>query len=176
MRRIDRSIGSEKSYVLDSSAFIQGFTEFGDVRCVTSRLVLDELLGGGLLRSRVKNMVEQEAIRVRRPTLESLRAAREAAQKTGDMKKLSKVDLEVIALALDERRNGFQPVVVSDDYSMQNVASELRLSSTGAAFPGIRRQLSWIWYCPGCFRTYEKVEGDVCLACGTRLRRKPRRG
>lgn len=176
MRREDRSIGSEKSYVLDSSAFIQGFTEFAGARCVTSQTVLDEVLGRGVLHARVRNMVEQQVIKVLRPDGASLRKSMEAARVTGDLKKLSGADLEVIALALDERRKGFRPVVVSDDYSMQNVATKLRLSSTGAALPGIRRQLSWIWYCPGCFRTYENVEGDVCLACGTRLKRKPRPG
>ena len=176
LRREDRSIGSDKSYVLDSSAFIQGFTEFAGARCVTSQTVLDEVLGRGVLQSRLRNMVEQQVIKLLRPAGASLRKAMEAARETGDMKKLSGADLDVIALALDERRKGFQPVIVSDDYSMQNVATKLRLSSTGAALPGIRRQLSWIWYCPGCFRTYENVESDVCLACGTRLKRKPRPG
>jgi len=173
---VSRSIGSEKSYVLDSSVLIQGFSEFGDARCVTSQLVIDEVLGGEVLRSVVRNMVERRAIRVRRPTPRSLGEAKEAARETGDIKKLSEADLDVIALALDEQKEGFQPVIVSDDYSVQNVASKLRLSSTGAALPGIKRQLSWMWYCPACFRTYERVEGDVCLACGTHLKRKPRPG
>lgn len=176
LRREDRSIGSEKSYVIDSSAFIQGFTEFAGARCVTSQAVLDEVLGRGVLQSRVRNMVEQQVIKVLRPARASLRKAMEAARETGDMKKLSGADIDVIALALDERMKGFQPVITSDDYSIQNVANKLSLSSTGAAFPGIRRQLSWIWYCPACFRTYEEVESDVCLACGTRLKRKPHPG
>lgn len=167
-------MGSRKSYVLDSSVFIQGFTEFGGARCVTSRLVVDEVLSGEVLKSMVRSMVEREAIRVSRPTLTSLNQAKEAAQETGDMKKLSEADLDVIALALDERKRGFEPLIVTDDYSVQNVASRLRLPTTGAALPGIRKQLFWTWYCPACFKTYERVEGDVCAACGTRLKRKPR--
>ncbi|HEX69286.1 MAG TPA: hypothetical protein ENG10_03210, partial [Candidatus Bathyarchaeota archaeon] len=47
------------------------------------------------------------------------------SKRTGDFKYLSQADIEVLALALQLKNSGENPTVVTDDYSMQNVANKL---------------------------------------------------
>ena len=71
---------------------------------------------------------------------ESLAKVEEAARKSGDLGRLSPVDMTVLALALDV--NG---TIWSDDYSIQNVARIMGIWSNGttsasAAGSGTRRR------------------------------------
>jgi UPF0271 protein len=88
---------------------------------------------------------------------------------------LSPTDRRLLALALQLREEGLDPVLVSDDYSVQNTASKLGLGFRSRGAKGITKRLVWLTYCPGCRRTFDKEqEGNVCPVCGTELKRKPR--
>ncbi len=88
--------------------------------------------------------------------------------------KLSTADRRLLALALQLREEGLDPVIVSDDYSVQNTASKLGLGYRSRGARGITKRLTWMTYCPGCRRTFdEEQEGNVCPVCGTGLKRKP---
>jgi UPF0271 protein len=93
----------------------------------------------------------------------------------GDKVVLSKADTNVLALALDLRKEGITPIIVSDDYAVQNVAEGIGIAYQPLATLGIREKFNWTIYCPACFRRYTKADIDVCPVCGTRLKRKPAR-
>lgn len=79
------------------------------------------------------------------------------------------------ALALDLQREGKAPVIVSDDYALQNVAEGVGIAYQPLATLGIRQKFSWTYYCPACFRRYPRGDIQVCQVCGTKLKRKPLR-
>lgn len=112
-------------------------------------------------------------LRIQTPTPESLKEISEKAKTLGDRVVLSKADTGVLALALDLLKQGKTPVIVSDDYAVQNVAEGMSLSYQPLATLGIREKFNWTYYCPACFRRYGDAEVQVCSVCGTKLKRKP---
>jgi len=83
---------------------------------------------------------------------------------------LSETDIRVIALALDLRREGFEPVILTDDYGLQNLSKVLGIEYSPIATRGIRLVFQWKKVCPGCHREYHAGR-RVCPVCGTKLRR-----
>ena len=67
---------------------------------------------------------------------------------------LSETDTSVLALALDLLEEGKNPIVVSDDYAVQNVAEGINIAYQSLATLGIRQKFEWTYYCPACFRRY----------------------
>jgi UPF0271 protein len=110
---------------------------------------------------------------IRSPTVASLEEVAEKAKALGDRVVLSKADASVLALALDLRVEGKAPVIVSDDYAVQNVAEGISIAYQPLATLGIREKFSWSYYCPACYKRYEQTDMQVCPVCGTRLKRKP---
>jgi UPF0271 protein len=84
--------------------------------------------------------------------------------------------MQILALALELKAAGYNPQVVTDDYSIQNVATQMGIEFASLATFGIRRLLEWIRYCPACHREYPaNYSSTKCTACGTDLKRKPRK-
>lgn len=112
-------------------------------------------------------------LRIQSPTSSALEEVSEKAKLLGDNVVLSKADTGVLALALDLRSEGKSPVIVSDDYAVQNVAEGMGIAYQPLATLGIREKFNWTYYCPACFRRYPNGNIQVCEVCGTRLKRKP---
>jgi UPF0271 protein len=112
-------------------------------------------------------------LRIETPSETALNEVADRARILGDKVVLSKADMSVIALALDLRGRGKSPIIVSDDYAVQNVADALNLVYQSLATFGIRQRFNWVYYCPACFRRYATGDHEVCQICGTKLKRKP---
>lgn len=156
---------------MDASAVIAGFVPgLSDVEQVTVQEVLEEARS---LSSKLEleTAVRAGRVRVSEPSEESLAEVKEKAGETGD--KVSRTDIMLLALALDLRRVGKNPELVTDDYAIQNLAKLLDVPYRRVAMPGITRVLKWRMVCPACGRTYP-VTASRCDACGSRLVRKPR--
>ena len=96
------------------------------------------------------------------------------SKKTGDFKYLSQADIEVLALALQLKAAHKKPTIVTDDYSIQNVASKLKIEFSPLATFGIKYRFKWILYCPACRKKYPSdYKPKKCEICGTLLKRKP---
>lgn len=120
--------------------------------------------------------VENRKLRVRTPKISFLRKAREASEKVGDVRYLSEADMQVLALALELKSLGLDPIIVTDDYSIQNVANQIGVNFTSLMTYGIRFRFDWILYCPACHRKYlSNYKFKSCKVCGTELKRKPLR-
>ena len=101
---------------------------------------------------------------------------REASKKVGDILSLSEADKQVLALALELKSAGYTPLIVTDDYSIQNVANQIDVEFAPLMTFGIRFRLHWILYCPACHKKYPSdYRLKVCEVCGTVLKRKPLR-
>ncbi len=161
--------------VLDTSAFIAGFDPLSigdDVYSVGAVEV--ELASGSLPWVRFKTAVENGKLKLRAPKAEFLERVKESSRDVGDMLFLSDVDSQVLALALELKSGGNEPFIVTDDYSIQNVANQLGLEFAPLMTFGIRFRLHWIRYCPACRRKYPPdYKHRKCEICGTELKRKP---
>jgi UPF0271 protein len=125
---------------------------------------------------RFETAIESGKLKVEAPTREFSNAAKTSASKVGDSHKLSETDLQLLALALELKAEGFAPQIVTDDYSIQNVATQMGIGFLALATFGIKRLLEWIRYCPACHREYlNNYKTNECQICGTELKRKPRR-
>ena len=163
--------------VLDTSAFIAGFDPLSIVDDVYSVGAVEvELASGSLPWVRFKTAVENGKLKLKAPRAEFLDRVKESSRDVGDMFFLSDVDLQVLALALELKSAGNEPFIVTDDYSIQNVANQLGLEFAPLMTFGIRFRLHWIRYCPACRRKYPPdYKHKKCEVCGTELKRKPLR-
>ena len=93
---------------------------------------------------RFKAATENAKILVKRPAEESLKRVEECAIQVGDSFFLSETDKHVLALALELKTTDCDPQIVTDDYSIQNVAKRLGIEFTSLATFGIRRIVEWI--------------------------------
>ena len=138
--------------------------------------VKKELIAGAMPWMRFNAAVENGKLTVRSPKNSVFQDVREASRKVGDMRYLSEADLQVLALALELKGRGLSPVIVTDDYSIQNVANKIDVEFTSLMTFGIKFRFKWILYCPACYRKYPPdYKFKVCEVCGTELKRKPKK-
>lgn len=152
--------------VLDTSAILSGMDFEGELYAPTA--VLREARNMGL-DPRTESLIETRT-RVLEPRGEDMKRVLKASKETGDEVRLSETDKEVLALALQ-----LDALLITDDYSIQNVASRLGLRYRPALTPGIREERGWSFRCKGCGR-YWPQEVDSCPVCGSQVRRYRRRG
>lgn len=108
------------------------------------------------------------------PSAHFLDQVRDASKTVGNMFSLSEVDLQVLALALELKSMGYAPLIITDDYSVQNVANQVGVDFASLITYGIRFRLEWVLYCPACHRKYPSdYKFKSCEVCGTKLKRKP---
>jgi UPF0271 protein len=105
-----------------------------------------------------------EVISVTEPSRESLNKVDKAAIETGDDARISPVDRDVLALAMD-----MGATLVTDDYSLQNLASHVGIAFAPVGKGGITRKLRWKYKCTGCGRIWSENHPD-CPVCGSHLR------
>ncbi|TRO51623.1 ribonuclease VapC [Candidatus Bathyarchaeota archaeon] len=163
--------------VLDTSAFLVGFDPFSvSEDQVTVPKVEDEIKTSSMSWVRFKAAVEIGKVKINAPSEEYLSKVREAAKRVGDAFFLSEADLDLLSLALELKAKGADPQIVTDDYSIQNVAAQIGIIFVPLATFGISRLLEWVRYCPACHRRYPAdYNSKACEVCGTPLKRKPKR-
>lgn len=108
-----------------------------------------------------------------------LAKARECAAQSGDLPRLSDVDLDVLALAL-----GLDIALVTDDYRLQNTMNAAGKLSNSVGTSGAKQVWNWELRCTGCRVAQDVAEdvsrskkGDVgeCERCGSPLVLKRKR-
>ena len=163
--------------VLDTSAFLAGFDPFSiSENQVTVPKVEEEIRGNSMTMVRFKTAVENGKVKVKAPSEDFWNRIKASANKVGDSFFLSETDLQILAVALELKAEGCTPQIVTDDYSIQNVATQNGIEFVSLATFGIRRLLEWVRYCPACHREYPAdYNSTTCPVCGTALKRKPRR-
>lgn len=162
-----------KVLILDTSAFIMGLDPLGlqlDTYSVPE--VVEELSVHTSSCYRLTVSYSSGKLRIQSPTAKALQEVLDKATSLGDRLTLSKADSSILALAIDLRKGGKIPIIVSDDYAVQNVAEEIGVAYQSLAALGISKKYQWVYYCPACFRRYLSSDEQVCSICGTKLKRK----
>ncbi len=152
--------------VVDSSAILGGFEPVPPEDFAVPPSVVSEVSKGTAGR-RMRQLVDAGLV-VKQPSDESMKAVRLEAESLGEQDRLSLVDVDVLALALD-----LGVPCLTDDYSVQNVAVGLDIETQSFREAGIKEVWAWGLRCTGCRRTFEAGEasrGDQCPVCGSPLR------
>jgi endoribonuclease Nob1 len=165
----------KRMIVLDTSAFVAGYDPFSmSEEQVTVPKVEDEIKRSSVVKVRFETAIESGKVKVKMPTNQSLAELKASATALGDFYKLSETDLQLLALALELKGEGYTPKIVTDDYCIQNVASQSGIGFVSLATFGIKRLLEWVRYCPACHKQYPaNCRTKECQICGTELKRKP---
>lgn len=148
-------------YVLDTTALFNAKDFPTDFEISVPQGVLDELVAWGL-GERIR-MLLGTRIKVESPSKAALEKIKAEAQKTGDLDRLSQTDIQVLALALE-----IGAPLISDDYSIQNVASSIGLKCMPMETKGISRIYFWQYVCRGCGKEFERHRSE-CDICGKEL-------
>lgn len=166
---------STKVLVLDSSAFIMGYDPLTiKERQFTTPALSEELRVENVAWLRFKTACEIGKLKLLTPSSKTMETVEELARNTGDLERLSEVDKEVLAVAVELKQKRLSPVIVSDDYSIQNLADQLKLEYVSLSTLGIRYRFQWLPYCPACHRKYPpNTSSKTCDVCGTPLKRRP---
>jgi len=161
-----------KIIIIDTSAILSGKPiNLDDIKTVTTQGVSDELKPGGKDYQTFQFLLEK-GLEINIPTKESLMNVKKVSTKTGDIGRLSKTDIEILALALDySLEKNIEPIILTDDYSIQNVANFLNITYTNLSQRGIKKRFKWAYCCRGCGKKFEE-HIKVCPICGAETRNK----
>ncbi len=164
-------------FILDATALISGLDpNIIDRTLWTVAEVIDEIKDPRN-KLRIEMAIENKTIKIGRPSATAIDKIQQAAEKSGDIVVLSDTDIKVLSLALDLKEEGHEAVILTDDYSVQNVASRLKIDTKAYTTAGIRYEIKWELYCPSCFHSIEmrntKRKQLFCEICGTKMKRRP---
>ncbi len=164
-----------RSFLLDTSAFILGYERPEmDAEYYTVPSVQEELKGSRLPKMRLDAAVQTGRLKLQRPEAKYIEVTEAAATELGETDALSQTDGELLALGVQLMDEGRNPIIITDDYSVQNMADFLGLEFGSLATSGIKSRFNWVIYCPGCYKSFSGVElGGECPICGVALRRRP---
>ena len=160
----------QTNFVLDSSAFLSGKDLSGFQPSLTTEGVLGELVRLG----REEPLTRCPWLQLAQPGPQAMEQVKEASRRTGDMGRLSRTDSELVALSLE-----LGATLISDDYSIQNVALELGVKVLSLSERGIQEKRNWTLRCRGCGRYFQderlQEKGALCPVCGSGLRKVRKR-
>lgn len=158
-------------YVLDASAFINGFKPTSknnytvpeitaEIKDFESRIVYDSAVDDGLLT-------------VQDVTMEYIDKTDEIISRSGDVLRLSSPDKKIIALALMLMDDGKSVKVITDDYTIQNTLKIIDIPYSGIITEGIKEIYNWKKICQGCKKEFEEnYPFDDCDVCGSKIFKK----
>lgn len=161
----------DRVFVLDTSALIAGFTpNLEKPKQYTVPKVLREAQSLPV-KLKLETAISSGQMKVEEPSQKALDEVREKIEKTKD--RVSQTDAQILALARQLQKSGKDPLIITDDYAIQNLAELLEIPYSRVAKPGISEVYEWEKKCPACGRVY-KEDIQRCKACGSKLRRKPK--
>ncbi|HLI47000.1 MAG TPA: PIN domain-containing protein [Geobacterales bacterium] len=154
-------------YVVDSAFFIEEHRE--KIRTVyTSPKVMEEIRS---LKAKLR--LELFDIQVYMPSKSSISFIEKASKELGELK-LSKADLEILALA-HELNSKYNVILLSDDYSIQNLARYLGIKFRSVSKKAISKMITWENFCLVCGKKLP-LGSTSCIYCGSNdVGRRPRK-
>jgi len=160
-------------YLIDSSAVLNdfGFEFRPEHKYITTPLVINEFKD---MRSRnlMENALQQGLLSIQEPEKETINYVEETVAGKG-FTRLSRPDLSLLALAIDLKKQGKEFLLVTDDFSIQNFCSLLKIPFQDAIRGKIEREISFSLECTACGKLLEmSSKARKCPDCGSGLRRK----
>jgi len=153
------------SRVLDATSFYAGIPFSSQETSFTTPLIFEEIKHIKKEQGVINALIESNRLKIIEPEREFVVRVQQKASQTGDIQSLSDEDVSILALCL--QLNG---ELVTDDFSILNVAKHLNLRVSPVMTQGIARIKDWIYFCSGCQKTFSKI--SQCPICGNKLKRR----
>lgn len=151
--------------ILDASAFYAGIPFASSEQSFTTQEVFDEIKHIKNNHQAIELILETKRLEILKPESRYTNMVLEKSKETGDSQNLSASDISVLALCLQ-----LKGVLISDDFSVLNLAKQLDLKVLPVMTQGIKHVVKWVYYCSGCERSFLKLSN--CPLCGNKLSRK----
>ena len=158
-------------YVLDASAFINGF-QLDTKNNFTVPEITAEIKD---FESRLKfdTAIEENRLVIQDVMPECIGAVEDIISQSGDVLRLSYPDKKLISLAYMFHKDGKNVKVISDDYTIQNTLKIMKIPYSGIITEGIKGVYNWKKVCEGCKKEYaDDYPFDDCEICGSRIFKK----
>lgn len=158
-------------FILDASAIIGGFYSKKEANFTTNNVIqeIKDLKSSILLES----AIEKGFIKIREPDEKDIKEIDAIIKDSGDILRLSNVDKNIIALALKYKKKGFKPLVITDDYSIQNTLKTININYMSVLTNGIDEVINWVKKCKGCKKIYPSdYHYEDCEICGSPIFKK----
>lgn len=160
-----------KIKILDASAFIGGYHPT-DKNNYTIPEVTHELKDMQS-QSIMNNALKDDLLKIQEPNNDIIKIIEDTIKTSGDVLRLSDVDKKLLALSLEKKSKHDNILLLTDDYSIQNVAKILKIPFQSIITKGINQIYSWKLICKGCKKEYPKdYSYSECEICGSPLYKK----
>ena len=73
-------------------------------------------------------------------------------------------------LAVFLKKKGYSPIILSNDYRIQNVALKLKIKCFSTSEKKIKKFIRWHKICMGCNTEFKESYAGVCDNCGSNLK------
>tara|TARA_B100001971_G_C18180474_1_gene532460 strand:+ start:452 stop:940 length:489 start_codon:yes stop_codon:yes gene_type:complete len=154
------------AYILDTGAFLSGFTFFEN-ESYTVNEVVDEIKSDPV-RFKLELSLKEGKLVVLDPPDSKL--VHKISNYTGDRHKLSYADLKILYLAVFLKKKGYSPIILSNDYRIQNVALKLKIKFFSTSEKKIQKFIRWHKICIGCNKEFKESYDGICDNCGSNLK------
>jgi rRNA maturation endonuclease Nob1 len=156
------------TYVLDARAFIAGILPAKAREIYVTEGVLGELRGTPQTASRALAYLEARRVKKIEVDESDLATVRERASRIGESEKLSDADLEVAAAAVGLSQRRKRVKVLTDDYALQNLLSNIGIDYERLTHPGITQEIRYRYRCSVCGKVSARPLTQ-CPDCGSRV-------
>ena len=183
LQKNDKMLSESPILIFDTNIFLTGidFNLFdGDM--YTTPSIIEEIKVKKYLKqnqnviNKIYAAIDNNKLTIRSPKKTFMKVVIEKSKLTGDFKVLSDIDMELIALALElveTFKTGVK--IFSNDYSIENVCSELNIPFFSLFKDGIKSKIMWEVYCPHCKSSHDAEDLlKTCEICGSSLKRRPK--
>lgn len=154
--------------ILDATSFYAGVPFASQEKSFTTPLVYEEIKHIKKNHEAVQALIDLDRLEIIEPERKNTEFILEKANQTGDLIQLSKGDISILALCVQ-----LHGELVTDDYTVSNVAKHLNLKVIPLMTKGISRVLENVYVCPACDKIFEKK--SVCPICGSKLKKLTKR-
>ena len=153
------------SKILDATAFYAGIPFVSNDFFMTTSIVYEEIKHIKTKQGALEMLQQTNRLQIRDPSEENISIVTDTSIRTGDNSTISKQDISIIALALE---NNIE--LITDDFAVTNVAKQLKIKTSSLMTQGIKIVGKWISYCSICGKEFLKEK--ECPICGSKLNRK----
>ena len=157
-------------YLLDAGAILNapGFRFSREHKYLTTDAVSGEMRDL-ISRNFIQAAIAQKSLGVQNPDAQALA---QISKKAGELGlRLSSADKSILALALELRSRKRSFTLITDDKSVQNLASVLKFRFIDVLHGRISETLKFSKNCPVCGKEYSSYVED-CEDCGARLQKE----
>jgi len=171
--------------IFDANIFLTGL-DFNLIKDIiyTTHSVIDEIKvkryseKNRNIINKIQAAIDSKKLILRSPSRSYIEVIEKKSKITGDYKALSEADKELVALALELINTNLNEnvTIYTNDYSMENLCSELNIPFSPLGKNGIKRKIYWEVYCPFCKDIRENQDFNrQCEICGQTLKRRPKK-